>query len=288
MVVRPSDLHSIPLFENITDEHLTELMEAFEHLELPSGEVLFEARTAPKHFLLLVRGEVALKDGAETRFRLAPITPIGELGAVTGLPRTTTAVTTQASEVWRIGTSELRQFFEDHGDVAFPFYSNLLTVVTAKVRRDMRRLEDVRTNLIRTQKAMKGLRDMVLESEETPLSKSICATLEDMIEKNRRWHYMVEPAHTLSSSVRLDSGQVLPVAEISDGWLRLRSLPDAAKGEAWSAVLVLPTTEFPLSGTVDSVDDDEGVLVKLDLLIDEYSAALQDYLTRLHMLDFVV
>jgi hypothetical protein len=28
--------------------------------------------------------------------------------------------------------------------------------------------------------------------------------------------------------------------------------------------------------------------VKLDMLIEEYAAALQEYLTRLHMLDFVV
>ncbi len=52
-------------------------------------------------------------------------------------------------------------------------------------------------------------------------------------------------------------------------------------------MLVLPGREIPVSGTIDAVDD-HGALVKLDLLIDEYAAALQDYLTRLQMLDFVV
>src|SRR5205823_858344 len=137
---------------------------------LGAGEVLFEAGTAPEHFLLLLKGEVALREpgapGAEPRFRLLPIAPIGELGAVTGLKRNTTAVTSQPSHVLRIGVAALTSFFEKHGDVAFPFYHNLLNIVADKVRRDTRRVDEMRANLIRTQKAMKRLRDLVLETEE--------------------------------------------------------------------------------------------------------------------------
>jgi CRP/FNR family transcriptional regulator, cyclic AMP receptor protein len=288
MAVRPSDLHAIPLFEKITEDHLTELMEAFERNEVPSGQVLFEAGSVPQHFYLLVRGEIALLEAGETRFRLSPMATIGELGAVTGTKRMTTAVTTQPSEIWRISVADLRDFFEAHGDVAFPFHNNLLNVIAGKIRRDARRLDEVRANLIRTQRAMKRLLDVVLDTEETPLSKVICATLEELIEKNRRSHYMVEPAHTLTGSVRLDGGEVIPVVELSDGWLRLASLPNAPlKGTHWSGVLILPAREIPVSGTIDSIGE-SGALVKLDLLIDDYAAALQDYLTRLQMLDFVV
>src|SRR6185369_17150707 len=81
-MVRPSDLHAIPLFQNITDDHLAELMGAFERLTLGEGHVLFEAGDDPGHFLLLVSGEVALREAGETRFCLTPLAPIGELGAV--------------------------------------------------------------------------------------------------------------------------------------------------------------------------------------------------------------
>ena len=90
-------------------------------------------------------------------------------------------MTTQPSEVWQIGTAELRDFFEKHGDVAFPLYHNLLSIVADKVRRDTRRLDEMRANLIRTQKAMKRLLELVLSSEETPLSKQMAETLEDLI-----------------------------------------------------------------------------------------------------------
>ena len=47
-----------------------------------------------------------------------------------------------------------------------------------------------------------------------------------------------------------------------------------------SFVLITPGREIPLSGTVEAFSKD-GALIKLDLLINEYASALQEYLTRL-------
>jgi CRP/FNR family cyclic AMP-dependent transcriptional regulator len=299
MTVRPSDLHAIPLFHGITDDHLAELLGACERVPLAAGEVLFEAGSEPAHLLLLTQGEVVLHEPqtpGEPRFRLSPIAPIGELGAVTGLKRNTTAVATQPSEVLRVSVADLRQFFERRGDVAFPFYHNLLNIVADKVRRDARRVEEVRANLIRTQKGMKRLLVMVLESEETPLSRTVCETLEELIESNRRVHYLVEPTSTLTSWVRLDAGTTVPVLEISDSRMRIAAPPvpsgsvppgTPAAGTEWSGVLITPAGEVPVSGKVESADA-AGALIKLDLFIEQYAAVLRDYLTRVQMLDFVV
>lgn len=290
MTVRPSDLQAIPLFQGITDAHLAELIHAFERVEVGDGQVLFETGDEPKHLLLLTRGEVALREGDQIRFRLHPIAPIGELGAVAGLRRSITAVATQPSEVLRIGVRELTAFFEKHGDVAFPFYHNLVNIVGRKIRRDDRRIDEMRTNLIRTQKAMKRLLETVLEAEETPLSKTVAETLEDLIEHNRRAHYLVAPNHPLlATNVRLDGGALVPVVEMSDTCVRLGRVPSPAPapGSDWSGVLVIPSGEIPLLGRVDSVEGGT-MLVKLDLLIDEYAAKLAEHLTRVQMLDFVV
>lgn len=289
MAVTPSDLRAIPLFQDISDEHLGALMGVFERRQLVAGEVLFEAGDNPTELMLLVAGEVVLYEGDEVRFRLRPLAPIGELGALTGLRRYTTAKSSQSSEILSISTKALMDFFEANGDVAFPFYHNLLRIVANKIRRDTRRIKEMRTNIVRTQKAMKRVRDVVLEAEDTVISKPVFETLDEQIERNRRWHYFVEPAHTLSAQVRFDDGTNAPVVEMSDGWLHLApGLAGVPKvGEHWSAVLILPSGEVPVSGTVDTVGSD-GVVIKLDLLIREYESTIEDYLTRLHMLDFVV
>ena len=289
MAVRTLDLHAIPLFQGITEQHLQALLGAFETLTLPAGSVLFAAGSEPEHFHILAAGEVELREGETARFTLTPIAPIGELGALTGLKRNTTAVTTQPSEVYRIGRAALVDFFERHGDVAFPFEHNLLKLVALKIRRDVRREGEMRANLIRTQKAMKRLLDRVMEAPETPLSKEVADTLEDLIEHNKKGHYLVEPSGPLHSSVRLDSGDLVPVLELSDGAVCFGLWPgDVPKaGSDFSGVLVTTTGEMPISGKVVSTDG-ATVLVSLDLLIDEYRTTLRDYLTRVQMLDFVV
>lgn len=188
----------------------------------------------------------------------------------------------------RISVDALLDFFEAHGDVAFPFYHNLLRVVADKVRRDTRRMSEMRGNLIRTQKAMKKLRDLVLETEDTAISKPVFDTLDELIEHNRRWHYMVEPGQTLFASVRLDNGSLAPVLELSLDHVKVPvPEPKPAPNTAWSGVLILPNGEIPISGTVLAVEPDR-LVVQLDLLIANYHAVLEEYLTRVHMLDFLV
>lgn len=285
MTIRPSDLRTIPLFSRMTDAHLDELGAIFERKSLKDGEVLFEAGTPADQFHILVSGSLSLVEAGAERFRLAPLAPIGELGALTGVAHNVKAIAEGASEVWRVSVAKLLAFFEKNGAVAFPFYHSLLEIVSDKVRRDEHRLEEMRANLIRTQKMMKNLREVVLESPETPLSEPVAKALDDVIEHNRRGHYMVEPARAIASKIRLDDGKVVDVKEISEDHVCICA-PLGKKGASWSGVLVLPAREIPISGTIDKEGD--RTVVALDLLVDEYKVALSDYLTRVQMLDFVV
>lgn len=288
MSVAPSALRKIPLFANITDEHLGQLVRACTLRKVPSGTVLFEAGSVSDHFLILTEGEISLREGAAESFRLKPIAPVGELGALAQLERRTTAVAATAAEVLEISVKDLMQFFEDHGDVAFPFHYNLLRVVADKIRRDARRTEEMRKNLMTTQKAMKRMRDALLEGEDTPLNKQLYEELEALIEQNKKGHYLVEPAEALPTSVRLDDGSIVPVRAMSKDWLHLPSDAGTPEhGAFWSGVLLLPEREIAVSGTVDG-SDDGGMHIRLDMLIDDYNRAVEDHLTRLQMLDFVL
>lgn len=289
MSVSVSELRSIPLFQGITDEHMTQLLGAFEQQSLQKGEVLFEAGSDPTHFYVLIKGEIALREEGEPGYHLHPPAPIGELGALTGIRRYTTAIATEACELLRVTKADLMNFFEDYGDVAFPFYHNLLEVVGDKIRRDRRRMEEMRANIIRTQKAMKRLRDLVLESEDSELSAEIYDTLDGLISNNRRAKYVVEPPAALPCYVRMDDGTQIPVRQLSAVWLSIPDLPGrpTSLSASWSGVLLALDREIPLSGTITRIE--EGlVTIELDLLIDDFAVLLEDYITRSQMLDVVV
>ncbi|MBL8607286.1 MAG: cyclic nucleotide-binding domain-containing protein [Myxococcales bacterium] len=289
MTIKPSDLHTIPLFRGISDERLRELLSAFKKASHPKGTVLFRPGDVPSTFVLLVKGEVAVEEEGASRFVVRPVAPIGELGSVTGIPRSTTATATSEVEILSMPVADLLGFFEKNADTGFAFYKNLLGVVSDKVRRDRRRMDDMRGNIIRTQKAMKSMREMVLAAQETELSKPIFEQLEDLIGNNRRANYRVSPTAAYAAKVRLDDGQLLNVVEVSQGYLKLDSTSDRLTKDKsyWAGVLVLPTDEILVSGSITREGAD-GVVVKLDTLVDEFKAKLDDYTTKLQLLDFVV
>ena len=289
MTIKPSDLHAIPLFRAIPDARLAELLAAFKGVSHKEKKVLFRSGDVPDRFELLVKGELLVEEDGAAKFTLRPVSPIGELGALTGIPRSTTATTLSDVEVLELPVKDLLGFFEKNAEIGFAFYRNLLGVVSDKVRRDRRRMDEMRGNIIRTQKAMKNMRELVLSAHETELSKPLFEQLDDLIQNNRRANYRVSPPLGYAAKVRLDDGRFLPVLEVSQGYLKLdgKTAQLTKDRSFWAGVLVLPTDEILVSGSIVREATD-GVVVKLDTLVDEFKAKLDDYTTKLQLLDFVV
>ncbi|MDB4935407.1 MAG: hypothetical protein JWP87_2379 [Labilithrix sp.] len=284
-----SSLKSLPLFQGMSEARLGELVAAFQSRTHKAGTVLFKAGDVATHFELLTKGEVSLEESATTRFDLRPVSPLGELGALTGIPRSTTATATTDIEILTVPVGDLLGFFDTHADIGFAFYKNLLNVVSDKVRRDRRRLDEMRSNIIRTQKAMKKMRETVLAAAETEISKPLFESLDQLIDNNRRANYRVSPTPGFPAQVRLDNGHFARVLEVSEGYLKVEGKTSdlTADPSYWAGVLVMPTSEILVSGTVLR-EDNGGVVVKLDTLVDEFKAKLDDYSVRLQLLDFVV
>ena len=289
------DLRALPLFQGISEARLEQLVTAFQTVKHKAGTVLFRPGDTAENFELLVKGEVSVEEEPTstelpaTRFDLRPISPLGELGALTGLPRSTTATATSDVEVLSVKVGDLLGFFDANGDIGLAFYKNLLGLVSDKVRRDRSRIEDMRTNIVRTQKAMKQMRETVLAAAETEISKPIFETLDTLIDSNRRANYRVSPTTSYPAHVRLDDGNLAPVLEVSEGYVKIAGrTKDLTKDPSfWAGVLVVPTAEILLSGSVVR-EGEGGVVVKLDKPIDEFKSKLDDYTTRVQLLDFVV
>jgi CRP/FNR family cyclic AMP-dependent transcriptional regulator len=281
------DLRHLPLFRALSPQQTKTLLGAFAERRIKKGEALFHEGDGPTHLRILKEGELELSEANEPKVTLRPLSPIGELGSLTGLPRNTTATAVTDVLVLEIETFTLMRLFDEDKDLGLNFYRGLLEVVGDKVRRDRRRIDDMRSNIIRTQKAMKAAREIVLSSEETPISKSVCDSLDELIENNRRSHYRVTPVAGHDAAVRFEGGRLERVVELSDGFLKLSTAAGLTEKQDMSAVLVLPQREIPVSGTVARSSKD-GILVKLDLLIEDYQSAYLGYITQLQLLDFVV
>jgi len=250
----PADLRTVPFLRELSDEQLGRLQRQLSARVLPAGETLFRAHTVPTRFILLGRGEVHLLEDGEVKHRVRAVAAIGELAALTGIPRASTAVAATEVEVLWVEVLELLSFFEKNGDIAFPFYSGVLRIVAEKVVRDRRRLEDLRAKVS---------------------------------DNNRRSTYRVAPTSALPAVMRMADGAMLPVLDFSEGHVKIVGTADwFAAGSRFEATLALPTAQVPIRGVVERAAGD-GAVVKLQAMTDADAAIIEDYVQRLRLLDYV-
>jgi CRP-like cAMP-binding protein len=277
----------MPLFRGFDDAGLAELGGLFTQVVVDPAVPLFDIGDPATAFYLLTSGEVVLDRPDDDSFRLSPPALIGELGALATLPRSTRAMVAPGSTLWALTATKLQAYFAGRQDRGVHFLVNLLGVVADKVHRDQTRIAEMRRNLVRTQKELKRLRELVLETVETPLSAQVHDTLDKLITHNRRVNYGVEPPPALAAKLRLDTGTAA-VASISRTHVTVHAAPPVPGTGTWcSGVLDLAGTEIPVSGTVVRAGDDR-FTIELDLLIDDYAAIFEGYLTRVQLLDVLV
>jgi CRP/FNR family cyclic AMP-dependent transcriptional regulator len=286
--ISSAELRGISLFRSFSDEDLKRLSELFEPVTSKEGEILFTEGEGASAFYLLIAGEVSLRQDEREVYLLKPPCIIGELGATAGLPRHCHAVIGKGAVLRRIDSARLHDFCSQNPDIGLGFYRALLGYAADKIARDQRRTAEMREHIIVTQKTMKGLRDFILESIDSPISGRVHDALVSLIQQNRRANYRVEPPPTLAAHLRLDDGRIAPVVELSRTHIAVRHPnPLPVPNAEIAGVLVLAGPEIPVSGRVLRVQGDR-VVFELDLLLDEFATGLEGYLTRVQMLDFLV
>jgi CRP/FNR family transcriptional regulator, cyclic AMP receptor protein len=289
--VSREELDSIPLLRGFSGAQLDEIMALFrpvtaESMKSSERGLLFEEGDEAEGFYLLTRGELVLEqEGVETH-HLHPLAVIGELGGLCGVPRHCRARVLSGAEVWYADARDLDALFRRNQELGLRFQKNLLDVVSDKVHRDQLRLQDMRANIIHTQKAMKKMRDFLWDSKDTEVSSPLHDVIEDLIRRNRRVNYRVTPPAVLSAMLRLDDGTEAEVTQISRTEITVVGTGGAQGGRV-SGVLHLSGPEIPVSGKISEVGDGR-IEIQLDLLLDEYAASLEGYLTRIQLLDFLV
>jgi CRP/FNR family transcriptional regulator, cyclic AMP receptor protein len=280
-------LRLIPLFQGFADPELQQIAALFELVKPNANSTLFDVGEPASTLYVVTAGEVSLERPGDDTFVLHPPALIGELGALTAIPRSTKAVAHPNAVIYGLSAKKLQAHFADNNELGVRFLVNLLNVVADKVHRDQVRIADMRQNLVGTQKELKRVRDIVLEAVETPISAPVHATLDRLITNNRRVNYRVEPPQAMAASLRLDAGPSR-VVDISRTHTTIELTTAAPALGAWlSGILILAGVEIPLSGTVFRVKA-RRMTIAHDLLIDDSAATLEGYLTRVQLLDVLV
>ena len=124
-----NELRTIPLFQGFGDGDLAAVGGLFAQVEIDPKRPLFDVNEPASTFYVLTKGEVVLDSPGDDVFRLHPTALIGELGALTGLPRSTRATVTPGSVLWSLPAQKIQDHLAKHQELGVRFLVNLLSVV---------------------------------------------------------------------------------------------------------------------------------------------------------------
>ncbi|MCP4681943.1 MAG: cyclic nucleotide-binding domain-containing protein [Desulfobacterales bacterium] len=282
-------LSGMPLFENLGPRAIGRIIDAMDERKTPQGETLFEYGGPGKDLYVLMSGKVRLICEGREIHRLTPLQLFGEVGTLTEIPRNTTAVTEPGSILNTINRDRLLELFEENRDMGLVVYKNLADIIASKFVIHQGHTDEIRGNLIRTQKEMKHMLDMILEQPETPLSEPTYDILNNLVSKNSRSNYRLQPSAHLPAHLVLHD-KTLQVSNVSMKGMAVQISgigPLPKVGEHISGVFNGAGTELPVSGKVIRKDN-KVLAISLDLMIDKYKSHLADYLVRIQLLSLIV
>ncbi len=114
---RPKEsLENIGIFANLDASALADMAAELETLAVPRGEVLMRQGEAADALYIVVSGRFSVnRDGRKTRItEIGPDQPIGEIGFLTGAPRTATVSAMRDSLVLRLSRDDFDAFAAKH------------------------------------------------------------------------------------------------------------------------------------------------------------------------------
>lgn len=286
--ILPSLVQEVPLFAGFEEEDLRDLLGIFQRQTFDRGESVSEPGEPSRFLRVLISGRLSVQDETGEVMHICPPAPVGELNALAGEAHSLAVVATESASLLAAPAEALQAYLLARPQMSMVLHQNLLQFASVKMSRDRRRLREMRSNIVKTQHAMKRMRAALSTGEDTPLHAELFDELEQLIEQNRKIHYLVEPSRIVPTEVHLSDGAIRKVTALSPEWLHLSNpSPELSAGQEFRATLRMNRAEIPVSGRVVRVDSKEA-RVNLDELIPEYRSSLQDHLAKVQLFDTVL
>lgn len=285
-----TQLRAIALFARSTDAELAELAKLFAPMERTGEEqVLFDIGQPADAMYLLAEGTALLESSDDEVSRLHPPALLGELGALTGMPRST-KISIRDALCYRVDALEWQKFLFEHHGVGLRVLRDVLRVAAEKIHRDQVRIGTMRQTAQWTQSELREV--LAVFSAPDALSEPIAlagarASVDALILRNRRQNLRVEPSPSMPAQLALERGSAT-VLELSRTHLSFALDGTTWRpGEAVSGTLHFGHAQLPISGKILRAQEGR-VTIALDELSEQAAAPLDGYLTRAQLLDILL
>lgn len=127
-------LEKIPMFQRLTPSQSLEILKICTPKSYRQMEVLCEFGSKSTEMYILLSGKLAITapDGTPYTY-LSPIEPVGEMGVITGQPRSAKVIASEPSSVFEISKIKFEVLMRKYPDVGFVIFRNIIQTLSGRL-----------------------------------------------------------------------------------------------------------------------------------------------------------
>lgn len=134
-----SDLKKIPLFSNLTNDHLAKVADIGIERAFKINDVIFKEGDAGAEFFVIITGKVRISKmvpgiGEEALAILEPGSYFGEMALIDDTPRSADAIAHNSCRLWVIQKPDLEELMFLHKDLAYELLWTFVRTLSTRLR----------------------------------------------------------------------------------------------------------------------------------------------------------
>ena len=171
-------LRKIPIFKGLSPSQVKKILGLCQHRQFEPGEKVCQSGTASDEMYILLSGEVAIVTPEGLRVAtILPVTTVGEMGVITGQPRSATVEVTKPSAIFIIQKPTFDAALREESDMQVKVFRAIIDVLSGKLNNDNVRLRDYQMEKARHEGRIAVL-DRKLEQQTRRASLAIAMAAE--------------------------------------------------------------------------------------------------------------
>jgi CRP-like cAMP-binding protein len=142
-------IERIPIFSDLTLEGRRAILSLCSKLTLEEGEVLCRQGDPSDSMYILLVGMLAVRIvNSATIASIVPVTSIGEMGVLTGEPRSATVEAMQPSALLRLSAEDVNALIENHPEIGVMILRRVIRILAERVAADNVRIREFQNFLL--------------------------------------------------------------------------------------------------------------------------------------------
>ena len=175
-------LRKIPIFKWLSPSRVKSILGLCVHKSYKLGSQVCRSNSPSDEMYILISGQLSIVTGEGIRVAtIFPVTTVGEMGVITGEPRSATVEASKQSNIFVVRKAAFDGMLSDDGDMRATVYKNIIDVLSVKLNNDNVRLRDHQLEKNDLEKQVSELeRQLLLERSRSDAAVEMAAEQGEM------------------------------------------------------------------------------------------------------------